>query len=204
MWWIDSDGMHRNLTLCLLNCFVKHVNILVSFLHLEVAQMMKMRTYLYYIVWLLMACKARSQSISRPDIELLFQNNVARRWSVQDCSNSIANALELLQSYTKPSISCCCIVEYCIFLSNVGVSCSNQHQGRQEVARLLDMIYIYIYTVETLYSTIYYSKYFIELNFDKSTQYVALWTHKRHPIPRPFGRAMECLLWVFQQKLTVL
>ena len=59
-------------------------------------------------------------------------------------------------------------------------------------------------TVETLYSTIYNSKYFIELNFDKSTQYVNLWTHKRHPIPRPFGRAMECLLWVFQQKLTVL
>ena len=59
-------------------------------------------------------------------------------------------------------------------------------------------------TVETLYSTIYYSKYFIELNFDKSTQYVALWTHKRHSIPRPFGRAMECLLWVLQQKLTVL
>ena len=59
-------------------------------------------------------------------------------------------------------------------------------------------------TVETLYSTIYYSKYFIELNFDKSAQYVALWTHKRHPIPRPFGRAMECLLWVLQQKLTVL
>ena len=28
-------------------------------------------------------------------------------------------------------------------------------------------------TVETLYSTIYYSKYFIELNFDKSTQFVA-------------------------------
>ena len=27
-------------------------------------------------------------------------------------------------------------------------------------------------TVETLYSTIYYSKYFIELNNDKSTQYV--------------------------------
>ena len=62
----------------------------------------------------------------------------------------------------------------------------------------------HLHTVETLYSTIYYSKYFIELNFDKSTQYVALWTHKRHPIPRPFGRAMECLLWVLQQKLTVL
>ena len=59
-------------------------------------------------------------------------------------------------------------------------------------------------TVETLYSTIYYSQNFIELNIDKSTQYVALWTHKRHPIPRPFGRAMECLLWVLQQKLIVL
>ena len=59
-------------------------------------------------------------------------------------------------------------------------------------------------TVETLYSTIYYSKYFIELSIDKSTQYFALWTHKRHPIPRPFGRAMECLLWVLQQKLIML
>ena len=66
------------------------------------------------------------------------------------------------------------------------------------------MLFTDHYTVETLYNTIYYSKYFIELNFDKSTQYVALWTHKRHPIPRPFGRAMECLLWVLQQKLTVL
>ena len=63
------------------------------------------------------------------------------------------------------------------------------------------MKYVLSFTVETLYSTIYYSKYFIELNIDKSTQYVALWTHKRHPIPRPFGRAMECLLWVLQQKL---
>ena len=63
---------------------------------------------------------------------------------------------------------------------------------------------MYQWQVETLYSTIYYSKYFIELNFDKSTQYVAFWTQKRHPIPRPFGRAMECLLWVLQQKLTVL
>ena len=42
-------------------------------------------------------------------------------------------------------------------------------------------------TMETLYSMIYYSKYFIELNVAKSTKYVALWTHKRHPIPRPFG-----------------
>ena len=41
------------------------------------------------------------------------------------------------------------------------------------------------HTVETLYSMIYYSKYFIELNIDKSTQYVALWTHKR-PHTSPF------------------
>ena len=39
--------------------------------------------------------------------------------------------------------------------------------------------------MEILYSTIYCSKYFVELNIDKFTQYVALWTHKRHPIPRP-------------------
>ena len=37
------------------------------------------------------------------------------------------------------------------------------------------------YTMETLYSTIYYSKYFIELNIDKCTQCVALWTHKNTP-----------------------
>ena len=41
--------------------------------------------------------------------------------------------------------------------------------------------WIHCNTVETLYSTIYYSKYFIELNIDKSTLNVALWTHKRHP-----------------------
>ena len=51
--------------------------------------------------------------------------------------------------------------------------------------------------METLYSTIYYSKYFIELNIDKSSQYVALWTHKRHPIARPkfyeyFNRNWSC------------
>ena len=41
-------------------------------------------------------------------------------------------------------------------------------------------IYLYIYTVETLYSTI---------NF--------CWnTHKRHSIARPKGRGMGCLLWV--------
>ena len=68
------------------------------------------------------------------------------------------------------------------------------------------VVHAFTHTVETLYSTIYYSKYFIELHIDKSTQYmyVVHWTHKRHSIPRPFGRAMECLLWVLQHKLIVL
>ena len=48
------------------------------------------------------------------------------------------------------------------------------------VPNLMRMV-CFTYTVETLYSKIYYSKYFIELHIGKSTQYVALWTHKRHP-----------------------
>ena len=28
------------------------------------------------------------------------------------------------------------------------------------------------------------------------------WIHKRHPIPRPSGRAMGCLLWIFMRKET--
>ena len=37
--------------------------------------------------------------------------------------------------------------------------------------------------METLYSTIYYSKYFIELNIDKSTQYVAFELKTPHTSP---------------------
>ena len=36
---------------------------------------------------------------------------------VQDCSNSIANALELLQSCTKPSICCSCE----LFIQNISI-----------------------------------------------------------------------------------
>ena len=28
-------------------------------------------------------------------------------------------------------------------------------------------------------------------------------THQRHPKPRPYGRAMECLSWVLQRKITM-
>ena len=30
------------------------------------------------------------------------------------------------------------------------------------------------------------------------------WTHKRHPIPRPNGRGMGCLLWKFWRKFIIL
>ena len=33
---------------------------------------------------------------------------------------------------------------------------------------------------------------------------IRCWIHKRHPIPRPNGRAMGCLLWIFVKKLTML
>ena len=87
--------------------------------------------------------------------------------------------------------------------ANILISLVGQENYLKYAIKILMCIF-QLNTVETLYSTIYYSQNFIELNIDKSTQYVALWTHKRHPIPRPFGRAMECLLWVLQQKLIVL
>ena len=167
---------------------------------------------------------------------------------MQDCGNSTADALELLQSSTKLPIrtyrSYSLVVQYwnnCtwkpgklnnfslylpydryqkiqIFVSNKYDNSFTYFQTEEPMnttgnwdaiasnngSLSVGFKVIITCTVETLYSTIYYSKYFIELNLDKSTQYVALWTHKRHSIPRPFGRAMECLLWVFQQKLTVL
>ena len=97
----------------------------------------------------------------------------------------------LYRSIYKKDTQCKDIVPYSTDASQTPIHLYSYHSRKNS-------------TVETLYSTIYYSKYFIELSFDKSTQYVALWTHKRHPIPRPFGRAMECRLWALQQKLTVL
>ena len=50
------------------------------------------------------------------------------QWLMEDCSNSIAYALELPQSYTKPSISCCCIVEYCACIWRSGARSLNEIQ----------------------------------------------------------------------------
>ena len=43
-------------------------------------------------------------------------NQAINWWLVQDCSNSIANTLELLQSCTKPSILTLHICNYCCFI----------------------------------------------------------------------------------------
>ena len=45
------------------------------------------------------------------------------------------------------------------------------------------------------------------IGIEKSTLYysqIRHWTFKRHPIPRPHGRAMGCLLWGFARKFTAL
>ena len=64
---------------------------------------------------------------------------------VQDCSNSIANALELLQSCTKPSIW------NVIMLGNLG-SASNPTTHRSK-------IYLYIYHIEAQYEINWLHKY---------------------------------------------
>ena len=70
----------------------------------------------------------------------------------QNCSNSSALAMELLQSCTKPSI----------------------------------------YWYHKLHCT------------DSSRKLTSLWPHKRHPISRPDGRTMGCLLEGFGRKLIAL
>ena len=37
-----------------------------------------------------------------------------------------------------------------------------------------------------------------------SSLWIRCWIHKRHHIPRPNGRAIGCLLWIFVRKLTTL
>ena len=47
-------------------------------------------------------------------------------------------------------------------------------------------------------------RYFKKHFSDWGITYIRTWTHKRHLISRPKGRAMECLLWRFSRKLTAL
>ena len=47
-------------------------------------------------------------------------------------------------------------------------------------------------------------RYYINKYRNWSRIWIRRWIHKRHPIPRPNGRAMGCLLWIFVRKLTAL
>ena len=59
-------------------------------------------------------------------------------------------------------------------------------------------------TVENLYNTIYYSKYAIEFNIDKSAHYVALKTHEGHPISHPTGELWNVFCEYFNKNRSVL
>ena len=47
-------------------------------------------------------------------------------------------------------------------------------------------------------------RYCIKVCWNWGTISIKCWIHKRHPIPRPLGRDMGCLLWIFLRKLTAL
>ena len=47
-------------------------------------------------------------------------------------------------------------------------------------------------------------RYFINNYRNRGRILIRCWIHKIHPIPRPNGRAMGCLLWIFVRKLTAL
>ena len=75
------------------------------------------------------------------------------------------------------------------------------------------VIWVHVYYAVVLY--IYYSWmqiitwyiitwYRIQHCSDWIRTYIRVWTHKRHPIPHPYGWAMGCLLWEIVRKLTVL
>ena len=49
-----------------------------------------------------------------------------------------------------------------------------------------------------------WSWYCIDHCSDWGRVLITVWTHKRHPIARPNGWAMGCILWRFGRKLTVL
>ena len=48
------------------------------------------------------------------------------------------------------------------------------------------------------------SRYYIRHCDNSGRKWVRFENHNRHPIPRPHGRAMGCLLWGFRRKLTAL
>ena len=126
---------------------------------------------------------------SGTDIELIYSRHTtchASRWYryfdglVQDCSIPIANA-EILQSCAKPSIS----------------------PLPQELCDLYIYIYIYAYAYAYTYTCTCTSTYTYTVRCRYSAVGFLTNIHKIHPIARPLGRAMGCLLW-FQHLIDIL
>ena len=63
----------------------------------------------------------------------------------------------------------------------------------------------YIYTIECRFNAFQHISRYCMNNYRNSGRIsTRRWFHKRHPIPRPDGRATGCLLWIFVRKLTAL
>ena len=117
-------------------------------------------------------------SLRRQDISTHDIGYVEYMWS---CLTSGGISTTCAMSVWRNDINCKCIFMYLWKIQYVRAKLHSYTDYLWEVChcRLLPVLDLpCTNTVETFYNTIYYSKYFIELNFDKSTQYVALWTHK--------------------------
>ena len=49
----------------------------------------------------------------------------------------------------------------------------------------------------------YFFFQYVDVTFSMTVTSVTQWAQKRHSIPRPRGRAMECLLWLFWRKTLI-
>ena len=58
---------------------------------------------------------------------------------------------------------------------------------------------LYWDTLDFRYITVEYNSILNTIQRGNPKISFRLWTHKLHLIPRPYGRAMSCLLWVFFQ-----
>ena len=60
------------------------------------------------------------------------------------------------------------------------------------------------YTIQTPHNMVYFTMIFHTIYNEKCRIQIRPWTHKKHCLPRPHRRAMECHLWLFWRKLTML
>ena len=146
---------------------------------------------------------------------------------MQDCSNSIANALELLQSSAKQSIFW---ENYINTKAADTLTSGNARPSAAMILTILDKRALDFHEKgsQQLLPTISLSRndssqcpyifkqssaviarssiirYYINYYSNWGRISIKCWIHKRYPIPRPNGRAMACLLWMFVRKWTTL